>query len=286
MIINENEIKTSTISLIKNKKMRSTLNRNSMIAVDGNGLVRVANILKIVQQKEWDTKFFGVKIAQVTCKSLTKSIIKYIDTTCQNNKIDCLYYLCDESDSLSIYLAKKHYVNHVDTRVTLSYNLDKFQKSKQLSTVNIRHHIKNDISLLKKIAGSIYNISRFYSDNNFSNELCNQFYETWIENACRGYADKVFIAEINNKIIGFITCNLDEKTKTGKIGLIGVEPHSQGKQVGIKLVEKALYWFEENDMKNVEVSTQKENILALRLYKKCGFTILKKELWFHKWFKE
>ena len=87
-IVSEKEIKNTTESLISNDKKRKNLKENSMIAVDGNGLIRVTNILRIIKQKDWDTKFFRVKIAQVKCKNLTNSIIKYIDKTGKKERND------------------------------------------------------------------------------------------------------------------------------------------------------------------------------------------------------
>ena len=130
---------------------------------------------------------------------------------------------------------------------------------------------------------NVFKESRFYYDEHFPQDLAEKLFETWIERSCYGYADKVFVAIRNNKVVGYITCNL-ETSGIGSIGLVGVAPRVQGRSIGTNLVYHALSWFTHKKAHAVEAPTQERNYPAKKMYKKCGFIISKREHWYHKWF--
>ena len=282
--VKENEIYDAVTQLLQDYNLQEDLRSNGSQSVDGKGLERVAQLIDVVKEREWDTDFFGFKIARLHPKCLTKDIMRYAFRKCNEENIECLYYLCNYNDSKSILLAKKYLFDQVDTRVKSHRSLLDYRQIKNEDTIYIRNHKADDITHLKQIAKNVYTLSRFYVDKHFPRELCDHFYATWIENSCKGYADKVFVAETKGKIAGFITCDLNERMKNGRIGLVGVASFAQGKKVGVALVVHALNWFSKKKVLNVEVMTQERNIAAQKLYWKCGFKILKKEIWFHKWF--
>ena len=60
---------------------------------------------------------------------------------------------------------------------------------------------------------------------------------------------------------------------------MAVDPHYQGKQVGMALVEKAI---EGTAPEPLRVETQTRNLAALNLYTKMGFRVVKSEITMHK----
>ena len=71
--------------------------------------------------------------------------------------------------------------------------------------VDIRECSEEDLPSIKHIAKSSFVIDRFHSDPNLDNDLCDLYYEKWIENSYYGFAEKVFVAVYNNDVVGFIT---------------------------------------------------------------------------------
>ena len=128
-------------------------------------------------------------------------------------------------------------------------------------------------------------MSRYYFDGNFPKDKCKEFYQDWITKSVSGnFDDIVFVAEIGEEIVGFITCKRASRN-LGRIGLVGVKKEKTGIGIGNVLMDAAFCWFAEQDVASIEVVTQGRNIAAQRLYQKNGFKAQKSELWYHKWMK-
>ena len=136
-----------------------------------------------------------------------------------------------------------------------------------------------------KISQGSFKDSRFYFDENIPDDLSRIFYERWIEESCRGYADFVFVALDREDPCGFISCHLDAKEKVGRIGLIGVQNENRGRGIGAALVARAQSCFSSAGAQKSTVTTQARNIGAQRLYNKLGFRVSRVSLYYHKWYK-
>ena len=89
----------------------------------------------------------------------------------------------------------------------------------------------------------------------------------------------VFAAVINDKIIGFVSASIDKKT--GYIEDIFVKEEYRNMKIGNKLFSKILKWFDENEIKKIElhVSTGNESVLEFYAkfgFKKTGYTLMRK----------
>jgi len=236
----------------------------------------------ICEHLEWDSQFFGRRIARVKGSFLTETDIVNIRNWCEDHRIDCLYFLADSTDAQTSRLAENNSFNLVDIRVTLELTL-KAERAPNQARLNVRGALEQDIPTLKTIARASHRDSRFYYDGNFPTFLCDALYEVWIERSCRGWAKKVLVAEEGGEAVGYISCHLPTPT-TGKIGLVGVGQKVQNKGLGKNLVCEALRWFKEQGLESVTVVTQGRNVRAQRLYQRCGFVTRNVEIWFHKWF--
>ena len=236
----------------------------------------------ICEYLEWDSHFFGRRIARVNGTFLTETEIVNIRSWCEYNRIDCLYFLADSSDAQTSRLAEGDNFHLVDVRVTLNRPVIA-KHARDNSQLNVRDALERDIPMLRTIARVSHRDSRFYFDGNFPDSLCDSLFEVWIERSCRGWAKNVLVAEDGGEPVGYISCHLPTP-KTGQIGLLGVGEKAQGKGVGKGLVDEALRWFTKQGVESVDVVTQGRNVPAQRLYQQCGFSSQRVELWFHKWF--
>jgi ribosomal protein S18 acetylase RimI-like enzyme len=234
---------------------------------------------------EWDTNFFGVRIARALDDVLSEDSARLIDIWCQENCIDCLYLLA-RSDNLSVtMMAEKFGYSFVDIRVTYVRDVavgDIVRSGKPKMLVRLCQ--PEDLSKLCEIAHNCHTDSRFYFDVHFPTHLCNSLYETWLIRSCEGYADAVFVASLNGVPVGYITCHLDEINESGNIGLLGVDERSWRIDVGRMLIDRALNWFAGRDIHYVSVVTQGRNIGAQHFYQKQGFRTSSVMLWYHKWY--
>jgi len=286
--VSEKIIYAKVSGLIKNKHMRKNLAENGMLLVDGLGLERVFNLIRILSILKWDTAFFGFKTARIHTLRLNENIVNYALEYCKKENVEVLYYLSDCHDPTSVKLAEKHGFHFTDIRLTFGMNLENYVQKKTGDGFKIRGSSLRDIPELRRIAGESYVDSRYYFDRNYPRETCQKFYSDWVEKSCKGLADKVFVAEMGGRVVGYITCDkkpdVESNRGCGKIILVGVDKSAKGMEIGTGLIYAALNWFRKEKMREVVVVTQGRNYGAQRLYQKCGFKTVLTQLWYHKWF--
>ncbi len=237
-----------------------------------------------MQLLEWDSEFFGCRIARLCLSRLTEQSLPKISKWCAVNHIDCLYFLAEADDPTTVSLAEANGFRFVDVRLTLSRRIGgSSQKERAQSRSVIRACGPGDVAALRAIARVSYRSSRFYFDPSFPADLCDALYETWIEKSCDGYADEVLVAEIEGQVAGYLSCVV-VGDKLGQIGLLGVGPEWRGMGVGAHLVDESLGWFEGRGLDRVQVVTQARNRSAQRLYQRNGFLTESVQLWYHKWY--
>lgn len=231
---------------------------------------------------EWDSKFFGCRIARLQESRLNEDALAQSLGWCRKEHIDCLYFLADP-DPVTVTLAQAAGFHLVDVRVTLETDpRDALPPPKETP---IRPWMPADIGRLRSIAASNHQGSRFYRDGHFPLERCDELYSTWIERSCRADAAQVFVAEFAQQVAGYISCHapIQGVTGEGNIGLLGVAADARHLGLGRNLLLHALAWFRNRGISSVTVVTQGQNVAAQRLYQKAGFTIQSKQLWYHYW---
>jgi dTDP-4-amino-4,6-dideoxy-D-galactose acyltransferase len=236
---------------------------------------------------EWDTAFFGFRVARVRGDVLTRERVRQIDAWCRQAGVRCLYFLSRADDANTTRLAEDNNFRLVDIRMTFRYRAPdaiRGTKGHAKCAAVVRHARLEDIYPLQSIARESYHDTRFYFDAEFPRQLCELLYETWIKLSYEGYADEVLVAELDGVPVGYISCHLDEESRIGKIGLVGVSSQARGQGVGQALVFSALEWFSTQGAQEALVVTQGRNCAAQRLYQRCGFLAQKVQLWYHKWF--
>jgi dTDP-4-amino-4,6-dideoxy-D-galactose acyltransferase len=227
---------------------------------------------------EWDTAFFGFRIAKLTAPVRTHPEMSDVLHWCKAKRIRCLYYLAPSNEARVPLLAAEHAFSLVDIRVTLERVLDTAPAPSAL----IRGFTEEDLPALAAIAKSAHTDSRFYFDPGFPRERCDALYQRWIEKSARDSASGVLVAEWHGQPAGYITCDCD--ARNGQIGLVAVAEWARGAGLGTALVASALNFFKESSVERVSVITQGRNTPAQRLYQRHGFLTRSVELWFHRWF--
>jgi len=236
---------------------------------------------------EWDSNFFGYRIARARPSRLRQEDLVNIRQWGRIHQIDCMYLLADADDATTVRLAEAYGLRLVDVRVTFEKRIvpTKTVCETQDESCVIRKSHDSDIPSLQKIARVSHRDTRFYYDAHFPALRCDDLYGLWIEKSCRGYADMVFVAEEDGEPRGYVACHLREQ-QTGQIGLIAVAATSSGKGLGTALVRQAEQWFREQTMTLATVVTQGRNVNAQRLYQKCGFLTQSVQLFYHYWIQE
>jgi dTDP-4-amino-4,6-dideoxy-D-galactose acyltransferase len=218
------------------------------------------------QVLEWDSEFWGVRIAQVSDPE--------VDAWARANGIACAYLLVPAADSEAVRRAEEAGFRLMDVRVELDTPTARSEQP-------VRPHEAGDVERLRAIARRNHGDTRFYADAHFPRERADELYDTWIRRSCEGWADVVLVAHVDGEAAGYVSVH--EREQVASIGLIGVDELARGRGIGESLVRGALDWAAGRGLARCTVVTQGRNVGAQRLFQRCGFRTSSVSLWFHKW---
>ena len=105
-----------------------------------------------------------------------------------------------------------------------------------------------------------------------------EFSKTFIKNAIHSRNGLVLISEIDNIIVGFLQVNICKNfsffklKKYGKIQAIYVKKEYRKKGISTTLMEEAMKWCKSKDLTRISLDVLPNNIHAIKIYEKWGFT--------------
>lgn len=227
----------------------------------------------------WDSAHFGLRIGRVEGTRMTSERLKEIASWCGAERIDCVYYLTEPGDDVSVRLAEDAGFRRVDLRVTLER--ENAAPAESAGRGLVRPCEPEDLPRLRAIARTRHTATRFFRDRGFPRDRCAELYEIWITKACAGEAPLALVALSGAGPAGYLT---GKESGEGQIDLVAVAEEAQGKGLGRALVLEALRWFAGRPLPLVSVVTQGDNAAARRLYEHCGFRVRSEQVFFHGWF--
>lgn len=246
------------------------------------------NEAECCQFLDWDTEFFGFRIARVISHHLTEQLLEEILAWCASHTIECLYFLANADDPTTIRIAEDCGFRLVEIRLIMERWLTDWNpetRPKASKEITIRHARAEDIPTLQEIAKTSYPDSRFYFDPCFTETQWREYYATWIRKSCEGGAELALVAELNGKVVGYITGKLEaQNRKHAQYELTGVKPEVRGSGIGQELFRSGLDWFARAGVEYVWLATQGRNIATQRMVQRNGFITRSCQLYYHKWF--
>lgn len=90
----------------------------------------------------------------------------------------------------------------------------------------------------------------------------------------------IFVAEVDGRVIGFISTWCDCDGGIGNIPNISLLPESRGQGIGRKLIEYALEHFREQGMTHAKIETLEQNAVGNHLYTSVGFREVARQVHF------
>jgi dTDP-4-amino-4,6-dideoxy-D-galactose acyltransferase len=213
---------------------------------------------------------------------MTPELAAALDAWAAEETAACLYFLAPADDHETVDAAQQARFRFVDVRLELNQSLAAVEHAPR-----VRPYEHRDLEALRAIAQASHEITRFYADQRFARARCSELYDTWIVRSCEeGFADAVLVADVEDRAVGYVTCDLDEDTRSGSIGLIAVAATERGAGLGDELVRGALHWMNERGATEARVVTQGANVAAQRAFQRAGFRTSSVKLWFHRWYEQ
>src|SRR2546429_4151174 len=151
---------------------------------------------ELCRYREWDSQFFGRRIAEVLGRRLSPEQVPEVLAWCTQQAIDCLYFLADPDDAETVRMAEDSRFRLVDIRLTLATPIAGLAPERGWELASVRTAVARDVSALKAVAATGHRISRFYYDGHFPGARCDALYETWIEKSCNGYAEALLVLDV------------------------------------------------------------------------------------------
>lgn len=231
----------------------------------------------------WDTNFFGFKVGRIIPDEVKPQELKGLLHSIKKDSFRFVYLFLDPSDKEFNRAAVENKGKLMDEKITYSIKLTQDVSEKRNGHISEYEPKSNNVDKqLINLALQAGNYSRFSIDPNLGADQFFNLYSEWVKNSIHGsMADHIYVYKIKNKIKGFITVKINNKV--GEIGLIGVDEKERGAKIGSKLMTFAKSFFSSKGVDEINVVTQKENIIACKFYEKNGFKIKKIQNVYHFW---
>ena len=141
--------------------------------------------------------------------------------------------------------------------------------------------ISNELLELAYISG---NHSRFKIDPGFTEEEFRSLYKQWVINTLNGkYGDHIFGYYEENNLQGMVSIDSNIPDAKGNIGLIAVNEHHQGQQIGSKMLSFVENWCTDHSINKLFVTTQRTNLKACRFYEMNDYAVSSINNIYHFW---
>jgi GNAT superfamily N-acetyltransferase len=245
------------------------------MASSGRGTVAFSDV---------DSERFGVRVARAHV--VRESLPQVLDF-CAAEQINLLIARCatkelriaQEMEALGFLL--------MDTLVYYSFDLVKRAIPEDSPRAKVREFMPDDTSQIETVAATAFQgyFGHYHADTLLDPKKCDEGYVSWAVRSCtsKQVASEVLIAELDNKVVGFLTLRLNGPEE-GEGILFGVTPDAQGIGVGCSLITEALEWCKGQQAKRMVISTQITNVAVQRVWCKVGFEPAHSFYTFHKWF--
>ncbi len=228
---------------------------------------------------EWDSRFFGVRIASVAVHGMSEARWRETLAWCRAERIECIYLLSMHDDREQHARAEAAGALRVDERTTLSVAIPGEPPDEQ--DPEIRLACEADLPALRELAAASHTNSRFWKDPGFARERCAEMYSIWIERDLRELST-VFVPGPPGEPRGYVTASCS--SGRAMVGLLAVAPSARRQGLGKRLMLRAFEHVRPAGHRRMGFITQGPDNIALKLYQSLGSEVERLEVWHHLWF--
>lgn len=149
-------------------------------------------------------------------------------------------------------------------------------RADEAGALRIRNARHGDLKAIRRITAAAFD--GLSAEQNAERIFGGPVGPSWQERRCR-YVERdvrywprdAFVAEVDGRVVGYVTTAVDSFTRSGHIRNLAVEPESQGRGIGKALIAHALVHFRAHGMRYAQIEALEQNARCLALYPHLGF---------------
>lgn len=235
-------------------------------------------IIDIRKPLEWDSEFFGMRIASVRCvEPFDPERLKHLVEGLREEGYALLYLFIEEDERPAPALPLGDACRLADVKYVFA--TDDLHAAADPDGVEEFSGEADELLALAFEAGTH---SRFRQDERFGEGTFERFYRTWVENSlARRIADHVLVCRDGERTSGFATLRIEGLNAS--VGLIAVRADARGRGTGRRLVDACKRIAARSGARTLTVATQQANEGACAFYRRCGFRLSTRTAVYHCW---
>ncbi len=232
------------------------------------------------RREKWDSTKMDKYIGRLLwLEDKVASVEAFKETVSELNEYDCCYIRLNADHSFCKF-AEKGGLTLLSSKTSQHLNLDEYkpQYDKNLTYIEYANEIKNSREIILQILAlsqNSFNHSRFREDKNFSKEMVDDIYRSWIVNEIKNKTSKLYVAMEGDKVTSFFLYRENmsplPEYKIGFVSLIASSPEHKGKEYASNLLNYVMHKAKMQSTSYVIANTENKNASALKFFAKNGF---------------
>jgi dTDP-4-amino-4,6-dideoxy-D-galactose acyltransferase len=233
-----------------------------------------------VTHLDWDTEFFGFKVARVDDPYLAATTLGPLLEELRSQEVKLVYW--SSNQELEEGVVRQLSGALVDAKTTFVADLRDSSVTEPTKAEVAVWAATTSSEELEKLAIQAGEFSRFARDPRIGREKFEALYRLWIQGSVAGkLATTVLVIREKERLAGLVT--VGQKGGRGEIGLIAVDSAFRGRGFGRALVRSAQRRSLIEGHTTAQVVTQGANVAACHLYAACGYAVERVEHVYHFW---
>ncbi|MDX1965373.1 MAG: GNAT family N-acetyltransferase [Pirellulales bacterium] len=260
-----------------------------------------------LEPRAWDSRHFGWQVGRITAAELSDAELANLLTAMRAGGFALVYWPTRADRVPAEKILAEFAGQLVDCKTTFSMTLPRVAAIASTSPTPEQqltpganfnqtiwaagglYYVKSYPQLfpcedLYQLAVAAGQCSRFAVDANIPVDKFQELYKIWIERSVKGELANAVLAAYRADSAqprGIVTISVKEAV--GQIDLIAVAESERGRGLGQLLLTAAEQWMLGQSCHTASVVTQRHNLPACRLYEKHGFSLAKRENYYHFW---
>jgi GNAT superfamily N-acetyltransferase len=257
--------------------------------------------LLILERLPWDTEVLGINCFGIRDmivpegpaeEQLAEELVRYAVEHCASEGGELLVAKTDPSAHTAVRAMGFAGFELMSTLLVYGFDMKRGGVTSPKGPFQYRAFVEKDVEGMEELARKSFSghFDRFTIDRRIPSESGARVHREWVKNACRGYADQVFVALDGDRVIGFSTWKLEKGTydtlgvRMGHYDLAAVSPEYYGKGVFKGVTAVAMEWMA-GKVDVLDGPTNIRNFPVQRGWTSLGWRIIGSRYNFHRWLK-